>query len=164
MIFVTLGTQDKTFERLLRKIDELIEKKIIQDEVVVQAGNTYYESADMKIFDFTEQAQINHYIDECSYMITHAGIGSIMNGMNHGKKIIAVARRAKYGEHVNDHQVEITTKFADAGYILGCVEVDELEEKISLLKDFKTKQYESNNENFCNLIEKLIENEDMRKN
>ena len=48
MILVTLGTQDKSFERLL-KIDELIDKQVIKEEVIVQAGHTKYESNNMEI-------------------------------------------------------------------------------------------------------------------
>lgn len=156
MIFVTLGTQDKTFERLLIKIDELIDKGVIQGDVIVQAGKTNYSSKNMKIFDFIELNRMNQYIEKCDYMISHAGVGTIMNAINHQKKIIAVARRAKFGEHENDHQVEITTKFSDFGYILGCTEVEELEEKIKMIDQFKTKPYESNNQSFCDLIDSMI--------
>lgn len=156
MIFVTLGTQDKTFERLLIKIDDLIEKKVIQEEVIVQAGKTGYTSKNMQIFDFEDMNKIDAYIQDCHYMITHAGVGTIMNGIRHHKKMIAVARRAKYGEHENDHQVEITSKFTALGYILGCVEVDELEAKIAELDDFDTKDLESNQIRFCSLVEKMI--------
>ncbi len=156
MIFVTLGTHDKTFERLLMNIDELIDKGVIQGDVIVQAGKTNYSSKNMKIFDFIELNRMNQYIEKCDYMISHAGVGTIMNAINHQKKIIAVARRAKFGEHENDHQVEITTKFSDFGYILGCTEVEELEEKIKMIDQFKTKPYESNNQSFCDLIDSMI--------
>ena len=52
MVFVTLGTQDKPFDRLLKAIDKEIEKGTIKGEVVVQAGCTKYESKNnMKLFD-----------------------------------------------------------------------------------------------------------------
>ena len=51
MILVTLGTQDKTFVRLLDEIDKLINKGIIKDKVIVQAGFTKYSSDNMEIFD-----------------------------------------------------------------------------------------------------------------
>lgn len=158
MVFVSLGTQDKSFVRLLIKIDDLIEKGIIQDEVIVQAGCTKYESKYMQIFDFIPMERFNEYIERCDYMITHAGVGTIINGINHNKKVVAVARRVKYGEHENDHQVEITTKFSNTGHIIGCLEVEELEEKLLLLDTFEVKPYESNNHNFCEIIKKLIEN------
>lgn len=157
MIFVTLGTQDKTFERLLVKLDQMIDKGIIKDDLVVQAGSTKYNSKNMKILDFIDMNQFNSYIENCEYMITHAGVGTIINGINHGKKVIAVARREKYGEHENDHQVEITTKFTKMGYIIGCIDVDELEEKFTLLDELVVKPYQSNNLGFCSLIENLIE-------
>lgn len=157
MIFVTLGTQDKTFERLLIKLDEMIDKGIIKDKLIVQAGSTKYTSKHMQILDYIDMNQFNSYIEECDYMITHAGVGTIINGINHGKKVIAVARREKYGEHENDHQVEITTKFMKMGYIIGCIDVDELEDKYTLLDSLVVKPYQSNNLEFCNLMVKLIE-------
>lgn len=158
MIFVTLGTQDKSFERLLVKLDEMIDKGIIKDEIVVQAGSTKYRSQNMKIFDFIDMDHFNQCIENCDFMITHAGVGTIINGINHGKKVLAVARRVKYGEHENDHQVEITTKFTKLGYIVGCIDVDELETQYSLLDNLVVKPYQSNNLDFCKLIESMIEN------
>lgn len=157
MIFVSLGTQDKSFIRLLMKIDEMIENKTICDEVIVQAGSTKYVSNYMKVFDYISMEEFNQYIEKCDIMITHAGVGTIINGINHGKRVIAVARREKYGEHENDHQVEITQKFEKLGYIVGCLDVSELESKFPLLSNLETKPYLSNNEAFCKTIELLIE-------
>lgn len=156
MIFITLGTQDKSFERLLIKIDEMINKGIINGEVVVQAGSTKYKSENMNIFDYINMDEFNGYIENCDFMITHGGVGTIINGINHGKKVLAVARREKYGEHENDHQVEITKKFTDMGYIVGCIDVDELEDKYPCLEELVVKPYQSNNLKFCNIIENLI--------
>ena len=74
MILVTLGTQDNSFERLLKEIEHLIEKGIIKDEVVVQAGNTKYKSNKMKIIDFVPQKELVEYINKSSYIITHGGV------------------------------------------------------------------------------------------
>ena len=46
-----LGTQNNSFHRLLEEIEKLIVKKQIQEEVVVQAGYTKYETENMKVFD-----------------------------------------------------------------------------------------------------------------
>ncbi|MFV0380801.1 MAG: PssE/Cps14G family polysaccharide biosynthesis glycosyltransferase [Breznakia sp.] len=159
MIFVTLGTQDKSFHRLLMKLDELIEKDVIQSDIIVQAGNTKYKSKNMKILNFINMSEFNHYVADCEYLITHAGVGSIMNGLDHQKKVIAVARRVQYGEHENDHQVEITNKFAELQYIIGCCEVCELEENLKKLHTFQTKPYTSNNQSFCQRISGLIDME-----
>lgn len=157
LIFVTLGTQDKSFHRLLEKLDKMIDSGIIQDEVIVQAGSTVYKSDHMKIFDYIDMAEFNAFIERCDLLITHAGVGTIINGINHHKKILAVARREKYGEHENEHQVEITMKFAKLGYIIGCIDVDEIDVKFPKLDFFETHPYVSNNQAFCQLIKSLID-------
>lgn len=156
MIFVTLGTQDKSFHRLLERIDLLIEKGIIKDKIIVQAGSTRYQSKNMEIIDFIDINQFNHYIMDCDFLISHAGVGTIINGLSCNKKVIAVARRAKYIEHENDHQIEIVQKFHSLGYILGCIEVDQLEEAIMQLETFVPNPFNQDNSKFCMLLETLI--------
>lgn len=156
LIFVTLGTQDKPFTRLLVKLEEMIDAGMIQEPVIVQAGSTSFQSKHMQIFEYIDMTKFNDYVEQCDMLITHAGVGTIINGINHGKSIMAVARRAKYGEHENDHQVEITTKFSNLGYLIGCLDVEEVEREFPKLKGFQTHPYESNNLAFCSLVEKLI--------
>ena len=50
MILILLGTQDNSFHRLLDKVQELIDKKVITEKVIVQAGRTKFESKDMEIY------------------------------------------------------------------------------------------------------------------
>ncbi len=156
MIFVTLGTQDKSFKRLLEKIDELINKKIIKEEVIVQAGLTVYESKNMKILKLLSMEELDSYIEKCDLLITHAGVGSIMNALEKNKKVIAVPRRREYKEHTNNHQLQIAEEFSRMGYILKA-EVSELEEKLKEAKTFKGKKYISNNAKFCQIIKDFIE-------
>ena len=96
MILVTLGTQDKSFERLLKQIDKEIKNKTIKEKIIVQAGYTKYQSKNMEIFDYKSQEELNELIKKCSFLITHAGVGSILNGLSNGKKVIAVPRLSKY--------------------------------------------------------------------
>ena len=107
MILVMLGTQNNSFHRLLEKIDELIEKGIIKEEVIVQAGYTKYESNKMKIIDFTSREELEKLEQKANFIITHGGVGSIITSLEKGKKVIAVPRLHEYGEHVNNHQKEI---------------------------------------------------------
>ena len=107
MILVMLGTQNNSFHRLLEKIDKLIEEKKIQDKVIVQAGYTKYESKNMKIFGLIPEEELERYQEQADLIITHGGVGSIISSLKKGKKVIAVPRLHKYGEHVNDHQKEI---------------------------------------------------------
>ena len=104
MILVLLGTQDKSFHRLLKQIDEAILDRIINEEVIVQAGYTKYSSDNMKIFDFVSKKDLDKYVDNSSFIITHAGVGSILDGIRKGKKMLVVPRLKEYKEHTNDHQ------------------------------------------------------------
>ena len=118
MIFVTLGTQDKTFERLLKAIDKAIDKGEIKEKVIVQAGNTEYESKNMEIFDLISPDEFQKLVDTCDILITHGGVGSILSAVKQGKTVIAAARLKKYNEHVNDHQKQIIKEFEKEGYLI----------------------------------------------
>lgn len=165
MILITLGTQDKKFYRLLDAVQKLIDNKIIQDEVIVQAGcSSDFKSKDMKIFDLISLDEFDDLIKKCDILITHGGVGSIITGLKNNKKVIAAARLKKYGEHVNDHQVQIIENFTKSGYILSLDQFDNLDKIIEKAKKFKPKKYKSNTNNFIKLIEETIESYDDKHN
>lgn len=157
MIFVTLGTQDKEFTRLLEAIDREIEKGNIKERVVVQAGYTKYESKNMEIFDLIPTDEFNKYIKSADLIITHGGAGSILTGIKNNKKVIAAARLYKYKEHTNDHQKQIVKEFADEGYILELRDFNKLGKLIEKSKSFTPKKFVSNTPNMIKLIEDYIE-------
>lgn len=43
MIFVTVGTHEQPFNRLIQKVDELKRDGIIKDDVIIQTGFSTYE-------------------------------------------------------------------------------------------------------------------------
>ena len=157
MILVTLGTQDKSFERLLKAIDKKIEENKITDEVVVQAGMTKYKSKNMKIYDFVEYDKFDDLIKTCDILITHGGVGSIITGLKNNKKVIAAARLKQYREHTNDHQLQIIENFKDSGYIIELYDFDKIDKKINEAKTFNPKKYKSNKDKFIELIDKKIQ-------
>ena len=157
MILVTLGTQDKPFDRLLEAIDKEIKKKNIKEKVIVQAGYTKYESANMEIFDLISQEDLDRLIDESSLIITHGGVGSILSAIKKGKKIIVAPRLSKYKEHTNDHQKQIVKEFSNRGYILELKDFNKLGKMIEKSKTFKPKKFVSNTNNMINLIDNYIE-------
>ena len=157
MILVTLGTNDKKFYRILDEINRLIESGKIKDKVVVQAGcSADYKSDNMEIFDLIPMDEFNKLISKCDLLITHGGVGSIIDGLKRNKKIIAVARLKKYNEHHNDHQLQIIENFSNAGYILNLKDISHLEKLIERAKTFKPKKYVSNTENMVKLVDDMI--------
>ena len=154
MIFVTLGTQDKPFKRIL----DLLENSDIDDEIIVQSGYTDYDSKRMKILKYVPKDEFHDYLKKADYIICHAGVGTILSALDLNKKILAVPRLAKYGEHVNDHQLQIADAYIQKGYILVLSENDDLKEKLTELKDFVPEPFVSNNENFVRKLKDYIMN------
>lgn len=152
MILVTLGTQKQDFTRVL----DAIEKSNIQDEIIVQAGHTKYESKKMQVFDFISYDEMEKLVDRADYIITHGGTGSIVEPLKKGKKIIACARLQKYGEHVDNHQEELVSIFSEQGYILELKDGENLDEVMEVAKTFEPNKYESNTENFIQKLKKEI--------
>ena len=157
MILVTLGTNDKTFIRLIKEIERLIQVGVINEKVVVQAGYTKYESKNMEIFDLIPYEKFDDLIAECNLLITHGGVGSIITGLKNKKVVIAVPRLEEYGEHVNNHQKEIIRNFSNAGYIIGTSGVEDLEAAMEQAKSFEPKTYTSNTNNMIALVREQIE-------
>lgn len=157
LILITLGTNDKSFVRLLEEVQRLVDEKKITDRIVVQAGVTQFRSADMEIMDLIPFAEFDALVSQCDLLITHGGVGSIITGLNKGKTVIAVPRLAKYGEHVNDHQLQIIENFHKEGHIIGLTQVCQLEEALLTAKTFTPKGYCSNTENMISLVKKCIE-------
>ena len=157
MIFVTLGTNDKSFKRLLDAFEREIELGNIKDKVVVQAGFTKYRSKKMKIIDLMSIDEFTKYVKECDLLVTHGGVGTILDGLKLGKKIIAFPRLSKYKEHVNDHQIEIINEYYKEGYILTG-KVKDLKDIIESSKTFVPKPYKSNNYKFNKMIRNFIDN------
>ena len=157
MILVLLGTQNNSFERLLKKIDNLIENKIINDKVVAQVGYTKYSTNNIEMVDFISKEKLEKYVEESDFIITHGGVGSILLSLEKGKKVIAIPRLHKYKEHINDHQKEIIEVFNEKEYIIGIQDVEDLEDAIKRIKDFKPKKYKQDNSKMLKIIEDFID-------
>ena len=156
MILVTLGTQKEQFTRLL----DYIENSKIKDEIIVQAGHTKYKSKKMKIFDFIPYEKMSEYIDKADLIITHSGTGSVLMPLKKDKKVIVCSRLSKYGEHVDDHQKQLTEVFKDEGYVLELDENISLDKLMKEIKDFKPKKYKSNTKKFIETLKAEIDNSD----
>lgn len=158
MILVLLGTQNNDFTRLLREVQNNIDNGIIKEDVVVQAGSTKFESKDMKIFSLVPTDELLKLQEQARIIITHGGVGSIISSIKLGKKVIAIPRLAKYGEHVNDHQIQIVESFANNGLIKGIFDIEKIGETLEKIESFSPTVFKSNTENMIKIIENFIDN------
>ena len=155
MIFVTLGSQKFQFDRLLKKIDELIDKGIITDEVFAQIGSSTYLPQNYKYTRFMDREEFSGH-ENASLVVTHGGTGVIMGAVKKGKKVIAVPRLAKYGEHVDDHQLQLLHQFDDLGIICYCKDVDKLDECFEEVRNTVYRPYVSNTRAIIDSIEEFL--------
>lgn len=158
MILILLGTQNNSFHRLLEEVEKNIQDGTINEEVIVQAGYTKFDSKNMKIFDLISREELEKLQTQADLIITHGGVGSIITSIRKGKKVIAVPRKHEYEEHVNNHQIEIVKNFDELGFIIGIEKTTDLKKAIEKSKEFKPKKYETNNQLMIKTIEEFIDN------
>ncbi len=152
-IFVTLGTQKQPFTRLLSYLEEME----IDESIIVQNGNTIFESKKMKFLGFITREEMQKEIRKADLIITHGGGGSIFEALQLQKKVICVPRRKRYGEHINDHQMEIVLYLSQKKYIILCEEKESLKAAISNINNIKLKKYEPHIETFVDHMEKIVD-------
>nr|AIA90095.1 Glyco_tran_28_C [uncultured Clostridium sp.] len=97
-------------------------------------GASTYEPKSFAFRHFMDPTAFKAKMAEADIVISHGASGSIMGALNAGKKVIAVARLAKYGEHINDHQVGINETLADERLVLSVREMGELGDAIEAIK------------------------------
>ena len=157
MIFVTLGSQKFQFNRMLIEIDKLIDEGKITGEVFAQIGASDYKPKNFKYSDFLTQDEFKNYMKNADLVITHAGTGAIVTALKNDKLVIAIPRLAKYGEHVDDHQVQLIDEFKELNFIEPVYETEQLADALELVRKNKYNKYVSNTRNIIEDIEKFIE-------
>ncbi len=139
MIFLTVGTQFP-FDRLVQAIDRIIADGLISETVFGQIGDSACKPHNFQAVARMEKAEFDKYLTEASAIIGHAGMGTISMALNNRKPLLAMPRLKKYGEVVNDHQLEIARMFSRLGHILAAYGVEDLPLGIRRLADFVPKQ------------------------
>lgn len=156
MIFITLGSQKFQFNRLLKAVDEQVSSGKISDEVFAQIGASDYQPQNYKFKDFLNRDEFAEWTDRAEIVITHGGTGAIIGAVKKGKKVIAVPRLAKYGEHVDDHQLQLVGQFRHSHLIYECQDCDTLWEAVEKVKKTEFESYQSNTDRIIESIELFI--------
>ena len=156
MIFITLGSQKFQFNRLLKAVDEQIASRKIKDEIFAQIGASDYKPQNYKYKDFINRDEFAEWQSKAEIEITHGGTGAIIGAVKRGIKVIAVPRLKKYGEHVDDHQLQLIGQFKELDLIYECQECDEIWKAIEEVKKTEYNSYQSNTGRIIESIEKYI--------
>lgn len=160
MIFVTVGTHEQPFNRLIKKVDELVAEGTIKEPVVMQTGFSTYIPKHCEWHKMLSYDEMKRYIDEARIVITHGGPASFIEVLQAGKIPVVVPRLKKFNEHINDHQEEFTRiveKRMDN--IIPVFDIDNLK---SILLNFdkvsKTKEQTGfkNNLKFNEMLDRIV--------
>lgn len=160
MIFVTVGTHEQPFNRLIEYMDNLKRNKFIDEDVVVQTGYSTYiprYCTWQKLYSYQQMIQ---YVNAAEIVITHGGPSSFIMPLQVGKIPIVVPRQKKFGEHVNDHQVNFAKEVASRMEII--IVVTDIEQLGKTIKNYAgiiknmNKDNASNNARFNHELSRMV--------
>jgi len=114
VIFVTVGTNEAPFDRLVSGVSGLAER----EEVVVQHGASDVRPEGVTCIGFLPFDELVELVRRARVVVTHAGVGSIMVALSQGKRPIVVPRLSRFGEAVDDHQVPFARRLAERGLVV----------------------------------------------
>jgi UDP-N-acetylglucosamine transferase subunit ALG13 len=159
LIFVCVGSREHQFNRLLVKLDELVERGAITDTVFAQIGQSSYLPKRYKYKRFMSVDEFKKYQHDADLVISHGGTGALIGALKMRRQVLAVPRLAKYGEHVDDHQIQVTTVLAEEGYLRCVLDMDNLLDGIQAFKNESIyKLYDKPSKVIC-IIEAFLAND-----
>jgi len=127
MIFVSLGANPHPFTRLAEAVDRLVGEGKLKEEVVLQLGATPYKPIHITRWArFWHGPEYERILDDCSVIVSHAGLGNAIMARDHSKPLVMVPRMSKLGEHCDDHQLEIADYMAKRGLCLVVRDIADL--------------------------------------
>lgn len=166
MIFVTVGTHEQPFNRLIKKIDDLVANGDIKEKVIIQTGFSTYMPKHCEAHKMMSFEEMQQTLKNARIVITHGGPSSFIEALQFGKVPIVVPRQEKFHEHVNNHQVNFTKLITERmNNIIPVYDIDNIFESINNYDEIiKTKNSNENSNNikfnkkFDEVIDGLINN------
>lgn len=158
MIFVCVGSREYLFNRLINEIDILVEEEIISD-VFGQIGTSSYIPKNFKFKRFLSSEEFQYYQKKADLIISHGGTGALIGALKKGKQVIAVPRLEKYGEHTDNHQLQVSSVLAENGYLEMVTDINQLGETIINMRRTPIEQRYNRPSNVLNIVNTFISRE-----
>ena len=161
LIFVTVGTHEQQFDRLIKKIDELNLLNVIKEDVIIQRGYCSYKPTSCFYRDFFSYQEMKDNIEKARIIVTHGGPASFLSALQIGKVPIVVPRQLCFGEHINNQQLEFSRLvFKRFNNILLVEDVGKLgvfiENYDEIVRTLNS-SLNSNNRNFCENLKRIVD-------
>jgi UDP-N-acetylglucosamine transferase subunit ALG13 len=161
MIFVTVGTHEQQFNRLLKAVDELKGNNAITDDVIIQSGYSEYKPKHCECKKMIPYDEMVEYVRKARIVVSHGGPASFLLPLQFKKIPVVVPRKYEFGEHINDHQVEFVKAVEERyGNIISVFDIEDLGdvlEKYDSIIVSKNIRFMSNNEEFNENLVDVIE-------
>jgi UDP-N-acetylglucosamine transferase subunit ALG13 len=125
------------FDRLVERLDNVVESGGFSDEVYSQIGNGKYVPKYMRWVRMLSRGDFDDQLRKSEAVISHAGMGTIIRCLELRKPLLVVPRRSARGEHVNDHQVATARTFSRRSDVLVVMDVTDLETGVQRLRSFR---------------------------
>lgn len=156
-IFACVGSRPYQFNRLFKELDRVVGSGSIEGEIFAQIGASTYEPKMFPFEHFMNPDAFKAKMERADIVISHGASGSIMGALNAGKKVVTVARLARYGEHINDHQVGINETLANEGLVLNVKDMADLGPAIRALQSGEVELKPWRNDNPTAILDAIDE-------
>ncbi len=142
MIFLTVGTQ-LGFDRLVKEVDEWsLDNKNVK--IFAQIGKSNYRPKNISYTEFLNPVEYNSVFGSSEYVVSHAGMGTIISCLLYHKPVVVMPRKASLSEHRNDHQISTCNRFRDKDGCYIAWNENELRNVLNNLAKLKASSVSSN--------------------
>jgi UDP-N-acetylglucosamine transferase subunit ALG13 len=117
--FVAVGTHRQPYDRLLGIVSRGIGEGLLPEPVRAQVGPARWDAQNADVSPHLSREALEAAVRSADVVVCHGGAGIISSALAAGRRPIVVARRAALGEHVDDHQHQLTRKLAEWGLVVA---------------------------------------------
>lgn len=142
---------------MLRAVDALIERGELTEEVFAQIGCATYTPQHYAYERYLDADEFQRHVQSADIVLTHGGTGAIVGALKAGKRVVAAARLARFGEHIDDHQTQIVRHFESTGFVVVARDMDHLDATLQKARTFQTKPFQSNTQNIIRIVGDFID-------
>jgi UDP-N-acetylglucosamine transferase subunit ALG13 len=157
-VFVVVGNARQPFRRLLDAVDDLAGTGLLSSSrVVLQTGHDReFEAVHCDQRDFFPPREFDELMARADVVICHGGNGTLFDALRAGKRPVVMPRRRQYGEHVDDHQVDLVRAFASERRVFAAYEPEGLAEAVRQARRAPREPPSSTPSRMITLVEQAI--------
>lgn len=135
MLLAIVGTHEQQFNRLVKALDCMAQRKAYPGDIFIQYGYSSYVPQFARGAKMLGVDELGALADQANIIVTHGGPGSIWLAFERNKIPVVVPRNARYGEHVNDHQIAFARHMEQANRLITVLDINELPRVITNYND-----------------------------